>query len=105
MIPFSVLISTYINDDVFQFDRCLESIKSQTSKPNEVVIIKDGHLLPEQGEIISKYKTKLNIKSYLYEGEGQLGGALKFGILKCSNEVIARMDSDDICLKKGFLSS
>ena len=56
MIPFSVLISTYINDDVFQFDRCLESIKSQTSKPNEVVIIKDGHLLPEQEEIISLIK-------------------------------------------------
>ena len=102
MIPFSVLISTYINDDVFQFDQCLESIKSQTSKPNEVVIIKDGHLLPEQEEIISKYKTKLNIKSYLYEGKGQLGGALRFGILKCSNEVIARMDSDDICLKERF---
>ena len=78
MIPFSVLISTYINDDVFQFDQCLESIRSQTSKPNEVVIINDGHLLPEQEEIISKYKMKLNIKSYLYEGEGQLGGALRF---------------------------
>ena len=82
MIPFSVLISTYINDDVFQFDQCLESIRSQTSKPNEVVIIKDGHLLPEQEEIISKaFKhATTNVGAKLLEKRYGLDFCLKVSI-------------------------
>lgn len=103
-MEFSVLISIYKNEKGEYFKAALESIVNQTLKPNEIVIVKDGPIGIELDSIIeelsSVYDGKLNVVS-LDKNVG-LGLALNVGIEKCTYEIIARMDSDDICVKDRF---
>lgn len=96
---FSVLISVYEKEDPTYFDESLKSVLiEQSLLPNEVVIIKDGPLTNELEYVINKYESLfaeiVNVVE-LKENSG-LGEALRIGIEKCSFDIIARMDSDDI---------
>lgn len=66
--------------------------------PDEIVIAKDGALTEELENVITSFTDKFpnlfNIVA-LEENVG-LGTTLQIGIERCSNEYIARMDSDDI---------
>ena len=93
----SVLMSTYKGENPKYLSECLESLYKQSLKPHEIILIKDGELLIEHENIINEYMNKLNLRTFLYEGASNLGGALRLGLEKCSYNVIARMDTDDIC--------
>lgn len=95
----SVLMSIYFKEKPEYFRESLESIKNQTYKINELVLVKDGTLTEELEEVIEEYKDVLNIKEVPLEKNVGLGLALREGILHCSNEIIVRMDSDDISRK------
>ena len=103
-IKFSVLMSVYVKENPEYFDTALESVVNQTLMPNEIVIVKDGVLTKELDSVIEKYISKypqlFNIVA-LEENVG-LGEALRIGVLNCNNEIIARMDSDDICQGERF---
>lgn len=102
---FSVLMSVYYKENPVFLDRALRSILiDQTIKPNEVVIIKDGLLTKELNATIEKYEKRFSaiVKTKQLEENVGLGEALKIGIFECSNEIIARMDSDDISLPRRF---
>lgn len=102
--PFSVLISVYIKENPIYFRKSLESIFKQTLLPNEIVLIKDGPLTNELEAVITEYATKCRevFKIIpLSENKG-LGHALSIGVIQCSNEIIARMDTDDICAINRF---
>jgi glycosyltransferase involved in cell wall biosynthesis len=72
---------------------------NQTHKSDDFIIIKDGSLTKELNDIISTYKSNHNeINIYELENNVGLGLALNYGIEKCKNELIARMDADDISL-------
>lgn len=92
----SVLMSIYFKEKPEYFIESLESIKNQTYKIDELVLVKDGALTNELEEVIKKYKDILNIKEVPLEKNVGLGLALREGILHCSNEIVVRMDSDDI---------
>lgn len=92
----SVLMSIYFKEKPEYFRESLESIKNQTYKIDELVLVKDGALTNELEEVIKEYKNILNIKEVPLEKNVGLGLALREGILHCSNEIIVRMDSDDI---------
>ena len=86
-------------------DLALSSIlKEQTLIPNEVVLVEDGPLNKELYEVVDKYKKAYPniLKVYPLEKNGGLGPALNYGLSKCSNELIARMDSDDVSCKDRF---
>ena len=55
--PFSVAMSVYKNDNPKWFDRALESITSQTVKPDEIVLVVDGFVPDEIHKVIDKYNT------------------------------------------------
>ena len=101
---FSVLMSVYYKEKPDFFRQSLESLINQTQIPNEIVLIKDGALTIELEKVITEY-----IRNYpnlfkivaLSENKG-LGNALSIGLLECSNELIARMDTDDICVSNRF---
>lgn len=94
---FSVLISIYKNEKPEWFREALDSVFSQTIQPNEIVLVKDGPLTPELEDVISEYASKYQIfKIVTNEKNLGLGLALRKGVLECSNEIIARMDTDDV---------
>lgn len=101
--PFSVAISVYKNDNPFFFDRALESITDkQTIKPDEIVLVVDGPVSEEIDAVIEKYSNKYCLKVIRLETNGGLGNALRIATEDCSNELIARMDSDDVSVENRF---
>ena len=95
-VKVSVLMSIYFKEKPEYFRESLESIKNQTYKIDELVLVKDGALTNELEKVIKEYKNILNIKEIPLEKNVGLGLALREGILHCSNEMVVRMDSDDI---------
>lgn len=101
---FSVLMSVYAKEKPEYLRESLDSILCQTVMPTEIVIVKDGPLTEELDAVIASYEEKhpgLYTLVPLPENRG-LGLALREGMLHCNHELVARMDSDDICRKDRF---
>lgn len=101
---FSVLMSLYWKESPNNLIECFESLMCQTIKPNEWIIVEDGPLTKELYEILSQYEKKFPqlIKRVKLEKNVGLGLALREGILHCNNELVARMDTDDIADDRRF---
>ena len=92
-------MSVYYKEKPEYLDLSIQSMLNQTVKPNEIIIVKDGKLTDELDKVIDKYvnnNKKLFTVISLEKNVG-LGLALNEGIKKSRNELIARMDSDDMC--------
>ena len=102
MQEYSFLMSVYIKEKPEYLVQSIESMLNQTVMPMEIILIEDGSLTDDLYKVIKKYKSEygniFNVIS-LKENVG-LGKALNIGIKKCKTELIARMDSDDICLRE-----
>lgn len=97
---YSILMSVYYKEKPEYFNEAIKSMLNQTVKSNDFVIVCDGKLTNELYEILDKYES--NPQNHIHriqleENQG-LGIALQKGLLECKNELIARMDSDDIAL-------
>ena len=98
-----MLMSIYKNEKPEYLKQALESILNQTLLPNEILIVKDGLLTPELDKILYEYAAKNKIIKFLkFEKNRGLGLALRDGVLACKNELIARMDTDDIAKPDRF---
>lgn len=103
---FSVLMSVYYKENPIYLKEAIESIyDKQILKPTEIVLVEDGKLTEELYQEINKQKEKLKdiLKIVKLEKNSGLGKALNVGVLNCTNELIARMDSDDISCPERFL--
>jgi len=103
-LQISVLMSVYIKEKAEYVRTCFESLLKQTVKATEWVVVEDGPLSDELYAILDEFQEKypgLIKRVPLAENRG-LGLALKEGIQHCSNEMIARMDTDDICVPERF---
>lgn len=98
-MKYSVLMSVYIKDNPKWLKEALDSIKNQTIKPFEFVIVKDGPLTDDLNKVIDDLEKEYNTKVIALKENVGLGKALNTGINHCSNELIARMDADDISNK------
>lgn len=98
MEKYSVLMSLYIKEKPEYLRQAIESMLDQTAAPDEIVIVKDGPITEELSQVLESFREKypevFNITGYA-ENKG-LGPALNFGLLHCRNELVARMDTDDI---------
>lgn len=104
MPNFSVLLSIYFNENPIFFRQSLDSLMNQIKMPNEIVLVKDGPLTKELDVVITEFAgnyPNLFKIVVLPENKG-LGNALSIGLLECSNELVARMDTDDICVLNRF---
>lgn len=101
-MTFTVLQSVYKKDNPIFLSQSLQSIAENTVQPSSVVLIKDGVLTPELESVISKWQNKLPLKVVAYEKNSGLAHALNYGLLFVENELVARMDSDDIAYKNRF---
>ena len=102
-MDFSVLMSIYRNTNVNELKECLQSLYNQTVKATELVIVVDGPI-PEslQNFLNEEIKVHSEIKVYPIEKNVGLGNALRYGMEKCNYEMIARMDTDDVCVLDRF---
>lgn len=102
---FSVLMSVYVKENPEFFDKSLKSnLDDQTRKPDEFVLVCDGFLNNELDAVILKYEKNYPefFKVYRTEKNQGLGKALNYGLSKCSNNIVIRSDSDDICEPERF---
>ncbi len=102
---YSVLMSVYKNDDPEFLATALRSIyDDQTVKPDEIVVVFDGHLTDELYAVLNDFRAEKEeiVKYYPQEENHGLGEALRIGSEKCTCDYILRMDSDDISDPKRF---
>ncbi len=98
MEKYSFLASVYRNTKLNELEAALDSWENQTIKPDQIVIVCDGELSNEVSDYLSsKGNNSLYTFVSLKENVG-LGRALAFGMEKCRNEIVARADTDDICV-------
>lgn len=95
--PYSVLMSVYYKENPEWLKISIESMLNQTVLPSEFVLVEDGPLTEELNKVIEQYEKKYKklFKIVKLEKNQGLGPALKIGVENCTNEYIARMDSDD----------
>lgn len=97
MDKYSVLMSVYVKEKPEYLAKSIDSMVNQTIAPDEFIIVKDGPLTPELDAVIDKYARRKELFTIIsLEKNGGLGRALNHGIKASRNELIARMDSDDI---------
>jgi glycosyltransferase, group 2 family protein len=99
---YSVLMSVYFKEKKDWLIQSIESMLNQTVLTDDFVLVKDGKLTDELNETISEYCEKYPDIFHIIELEKNvgLGPALAIGVKACKNELIARMDSDDISIKE-----
>lgn len=98
---YSVLMSIYEKEHPNYFKASIESMLAQTLPPEQIVIVKDGKLTKELNRIVDYYeKNNENLFTIveLEENVG-LGIALNEGLKACRNELVARMDTDDLSVE------
>ena len=101
---FSIAMSVYHKDNAVFFYRALQSItEQQTIMPSEIVLVCDGPLNSELDAVIDTYKARYPIFNIIRLPQNKgLGNALKLAVENASNELIARMDSDDVSVADRF---
>ncbi|MFV0345487.1 MAG: glycosyltransferase [Bacteroidales bacterium] len=100
---FSVLISVYYKEEPEYLKGALESIwNNQTIKPAEIVLVKDGPLTSELDKVVDDFSKEAPLKVLALKENQGLGKALALGLQECTNELVARMDSDDIAYPDRF---
>ncbi len=96
--PYSVLMSVYVKERPENLKESLDSMFRQTVPPDEIVMVEDGPLTEELYSVLDAYSAQYGecFKRIVNEQNEGLGNALRKGVTACENELIARMDTDDI---------
>ena len=105
MDKFSVVTSVYRNDKPEFVRVALDSmLVEQTLKPSEIVLVRDGSVPVDLERLLFEYEAKYSDVMHIIrlDKNGGLGNALKLGVENATYSLVARMDSDDICLPKRF---
>lgn len=92
-------MSVYKNTDPKEFEKAILSVTNeQTCKPNQVVLVIDGLISSDLQKKIQQIKNSLTCNFDIIQLSRNQGlpVALNTGIEHCANELIARMDDDDI---------
>lgn len=107
MEKYSVLMSLYKKEHPQYLKLALDSMIKQSVKPDEIVLVEDGTLTDELYRVVDEYQEKYPDLFHIVVNKTNLGLglALNKGLKECRNELVARMDTDDIskpdrCLKQ-----
>ena len=101
-INFTVLMSTYWNDNPILLEKAIESVYENTIKPDFFILTIDGPV-PNKNQItIDKLKLKYPLEINILKENIGLANALNSAIKKVKTKWIARADSDDLNLPNRF---
>ncbi|MEG1506758.1 MAG: glycosyltransferase [Bacilli bacterium] len=101
-LEYCFLMSVYRMENPDYLVKSIDSMLFQTITAKKIVIVEDGELTESLEKIIMSYETRFPYKFLIIrrkENKG-LGFSLNEGLQYCETELIARMDSDDICFKE-----
>lgn len=98
MEKYSVLMSLYNKENPEYLKLSIQSMIEQSLKPDEIVVVKDGQVSSKLQKVLDEYSLQQPelFKIVGYEKNRGLGLALNFGLKYCQNDLVARMDTDDI---------
>ncbi|MBR0479887.1 glycosyltransferase [Candidatus Saccharibacteria bacterium] len=98
---YSVLMSVYKNEKSGILRESMQSIYDQTIPTDDFLLICDGPLTNRLNEVIDEMQKKFGqrLRVIRHTENHGLGYCLRIGIPECKNDLIARMDSDDISRK------
>ncbi len=98
---YSVLMSVYRKENANEFREAVESMLRQTVPPTDFVIVCDGPLTAELNRVAENFKAKAPelFQIIRLEANRGLGLALQEGLAFCKEELVARMDADDIAVR------
>lgn len=103
MQHYSILMTVYRGDKPSYVETSIKSVLNQTHQSNDIVIVEDGPLSEELEALVSSFEnTRSEINVVRLPNNVGLGKALNEGLPVCKNELIARMDSDDISMPERF---
>ncbi len=100
--PFSVLMSVYARTRGDELRRCLDSLVAQQVPAAETVVVLDGPVSDDVLRQLEHYAEALHLVQVPLERNQGLGIALAHGLAACRHELVARMDTDDVCRPQRF---
>ena len=97
---YSVLMSLYRKENPEHFRLAMESVVRQTVPPTEIVLVEDGPLTEELYAVVRTFHEQFPdlLQVVVNETNLGLGKSLRKGLAACHNELVARMDTDDIAV-------
>ena len=98
MENYSVLMSVYHKEKPEYLRDSIQSMLDQTTRTNDFVLVCDGPLTPELDAVISDFNNR-NAELFQIvrlEKNMGIGCAANEGLEHCKNDLVAKMDSDDI---------
>lgn len=96
-------MSLYHKENPTYLDISLKSIFSQTVMPDQVVLVLDGPIGDDLKAVVDKYQNQYPaLDVYPQPVNRGLSTALNIGLEKCRNEIVFRMDTDDVCYPNRF---
>lgn len=98
----AVLMALWRRESPAHLNACLESLAAQTVTADEILIVKDGPLGEELESVLRAWERKLPIRTLQLKENVGTGAAMRLGLEQCRHELIARMDSDDVCVPRRF---
>ena len=98
MENYSVLFSLYAKENPDFLKAAVDSMLNQTAAPDQIVIVLDGELTSALYGVLDEYeKTHPNLFTFVKNEKNLgLGLSLNRGLEACRNELVARMDTDDV---------
>ncbi|SDB07111.1 Glycosyl transferase family 2 [Pseudomonas sp. NFACC23-1] len=99
---FSVLMSIHASEQSNYLEACFESLLRQSLQASEVVLVEDGPLPKNLSKSIERFRSVLPLISVKLERNIGLACALNEGLRYCRHEIVARMDTDDVCVPERF---
>ncbi|PWJ53037.1 Glycosyltransferase involved in cell wall bisynthesis [Quadrisphaera granulorum] len=103
--PFSLLLPVYRRDSPAFLRRAFASAThEQTRPPAEVVLVRDGPVPDELAALLDELTATSSVpvvRVDLPVNRG-LAVALEAGLARCTHEIVARMDADDVSLPHRF---
>jgi glycosyltransferase involved in cell wall biosynthesis len=101
-VRLSILMSTYRRDNPSHLAEALQSLLEQTRPADEIVIVEDGPISDALSCVLEDYRRKLPLVRIRLGRNSGLAAAMSLGLPRCTGDVVARMDADDISLPERF---
>lgn len=95
-LKYSVLMSVYYKEKPVYLKDCILSMLNQSILPDEIIVVRDGAVTEELQFVLDELSNNNIIKIIELSENVGLGKALSIGLNECKNELVARMDTDDI---------
>ena len=101
--PFSVLMSLYHKETPLYLRESLKSVFSNSCQPDQVVLIIDGPIGSMLQGVVDEFNNKYDCLEVLpQECNHGLSYSLNLGLAQCRNDIVFRMDTDDVCANNRF---